>query len=324
MGEAFAGRTVGKKAMLWGILAQSIPDIDFLAAFWLPTADNLFAHRGITHSILFALLITPLIAGLANHWHRPHNISFTRWFLFIGSVILIHIFIDAFNNYGVGWLEPFIHVRISFNSIYVADPFFSIVPGLAFAGLLILRQKQEIRKWIWRTGLIIPFLYLGYGLANRWYIAKETKEILSAKKINYNQLLITPAPLQSWLWFVAAGTDSGFYTGYKSVFDSKPLIDFHFFPKNNFLREQVKDEVELNKMIRFSQQFYTLEKHADTFIINDLRFGQVIGWQNPAENFAFYFYLQPAIDNTLVVQRGRFAKWDKHSFYSLLSRIKGN
>ena len=324
MGEAFAGRTVGKKAMLWGILAQSIPDIDFLAAFWLDTADNLFAHRGFTHSILFSLLITPLIAGLANHWHRPHNISFRRWFFFIGSVILIHIFIDAFNNYGVGWLEPFNHTRISFNSIYVADPFFSIVPALAFAGLLILRQKNEVRKWIWRIGLIIPFLYLGYGLANRWYIARETKEILAAKNINYNQLLITPAPLQSWLWFVAAGTDSGFYTGYKSVFDSRPVLDLHYFPKNNFLREQVKDEVELNKMIRFSQQFYTLEKHADTILINDLRFGQVIGWQNPAESFAFYFYLQPAIDNTLVVQRGRFAKWDKQSFRSLINRIKGN
>ena len=67
-----------------------------------------------------------------------------------------------------------------------------------------------------------------------------------------------------------------------------------------------------------------LEKHADTILLNDLRFGQVIGWQNPAESFAFYFYLQPAIDNTLVVQRGRFAKWNKQSFHSLLTRIKGN
>ena len=29
-------------------------------------------------------------------------------------------FIDAFNNYGVGWFEPFSHERISFNAIYVA------------------------------------------------------------------------------------------------------------------------------------------------------------------------------------------------------------
>ena len=57
MGEAFAGKTLGKKAMLWGALAQSIPDIDFLASFWMNTTSNLLAHRGFTHSLLFCALI---------------------------------------------------------------------------------------------------------------------------------------------------------------------------------------------------------------------------------------------------------------------------
>ena len=324
MGEAFAGRTVGKKAMLWGILAQSIPDIDFLAAFWLNTEDNLMAHRGITHSILFAVLITPVIAGMANHWHRPHNISFRRWFLFIGSVILMHIFLDAFNNYGVGWFEPFNPVRVSFNTIYVADLFFSLAPGIALLLLVILSKKNKHRNWIWQLGLIIPFLYLGYGVANRQYIHRETKRILSAKKIPYKRLLITPAPLQSWLWFIAADTDSGFYTAYRSVFDRNPKQDFHYFSRNDSLAALVKDEIALKKIMQFSQDYYTIEKHADTILVNDLRFGQVIGWQNPAEGFAFYYYLQPEIDNTLVVQRGRFAKWDRQSMQSLLQRIKGN
>jgi membrane-bound metal-dependent hydrolase YbcI (DUF457 family) len=49
--------------------------------------------------------------------------------LFFGAVIFTHIFIDAFNNYGVGWFEPFNHRQISFNAIYVTDPFLSIWPG---------------------------------------------------------------------------------------------------------------------------------------------------------------------------------------------------
>ena len=75
MGEAFAGKTLGRKAMLWGALAQSVPDIDFLAAFWTDTTSNLLAHRGFTHSFLFCAIITPLMALLAEHWHRPHNIQ---------------------------------------------------------------------------------------------------------------------------------------------------------------------------------------------------------------------------------------------------------
>src|SRR5450759_1887192 len=74
MGEAFAGRTLGKKAMLWGALAQSIPDIDFIASFWLDTSSNLLAHRGFTHSFVFCAILTPFFALLAERWHRPHNI----------------------------------------------------------------------------------------------------------------------------------------------------------------------------------------------------------------------------------------------------------
>jgi inner membrane protein len=146
MGEAFAGKTVGKKAMLWGALAQSVPDIDFVASFWMDTSSNLLAHRGFTHSFLFCILIALLLAFVAEKLHRPHNIRFTKWLLFFGAAIFVHLFLDAFNNYGTGWLEPFSHQRITFNAIYVADPFFSIIPGIAFIMLLLLSRYSRKRK----------------------------------------------------------------------------------------------------------------------------------------------------------------------------------
>lgn len=323
MGEAFAGKTVGKKAMLWGVLAQSIPDIDFIASLWLNTSDNLLAHRGFTHSILFCLLLTPVIASLAYHIHKPHNITLLKWVLFIGSAISIHLFLDAFNNYGVGWFEPFSQERISFDTIYVADPFFSIIPGIALVLLLIMRQKSLLRKWIWKFGLVAPLFYLCYSLANKFYVTVETKKILSAQNITYNKLLITPAPLQTWLWFVVVGNDSGFYTGYRSVFDKQKNIELTFKPQNNAIKSLVQEPDQLNSLIRFSQGFYTLEQRKDSIIFFDLRFGQIIGWQNSKEDYAFYYYLQPNVDNTLVVQRGRFAKWDERTFTALKERIKG-
>ena len=81
---------------------------------------------------------------------------------------------------------------------------------------------------------------------------------------------------------------------------------------------------DLLKLIRFSKQFYTVEKYSDSLVFNDLRFGQIIGWQDPKEKFVFHYYLEYPNNNKLVVQRGRFAKWDWQVAKSLVKRIVGN
>ncbi len=324
MGEAFAGRILGKKAMLWGALAQSIPDIDFISSFWMDTSSSLLAHRGFTHSFLFCAIITPFLALLAERLHRPHNIRLWQWMLFFGGVIFIHIFIDAFNNYGVGWFEPFSHRRISFNAIYVADPFFSIWSAIACVGLVLKKRWLPQRKKWWRIGLGVSALYLLYCLFNKAKIDSDIKAILTKQHITYTRYFTTPAPLQNWLWYVVAGNDSGYHVGFRSLFDSKKEIIFQYFPRNDSLLRQVSGNEDLDHLIRFSQQFYTVEKWGDTLVFNDLRFGQVIGWQNAGGKFVFHYYLQHPGDNKLVVQRVRFEGWNRQTGLSLLRKIKGN
>jgi len=324
VGEAFFEKGFGKKALFWGALAQSIPDIDFLAGFWLGTSENLLAHRGFTHSILFALLIIPAFAMTADRVHRPHDIRFRKWLWFFSAEVFLHLFLDGFNNYGVGWFEPFSHYRFSFNTIYVADPFFSIWPGIAFIMLLILKRYQPSRRFWWKFGLFLPAIYLGYCIYNKVSMNNDVKDILKKQNIGYTRYFTTPAPLQNWLWFVVAGNDSGYHVGYRSVFDSKKEISFQYFPRNDSLLEPVDDHEEVQRLIRFSQQFYTVEKWSDTLVFNDLRFGQVIGWVNPREKFAFHYFLKHGADNKLVVQRGRFAKWDAEVAKALFRRIRGN
>lgn len=324
MGEAFAGKQLGKKAMLWGALAQSIPDIDFVSSLWMDTSSHLLAHRGFTHSFLFCAIITPLFALAAERLHRPHNIRFLRWLSFFGGVIFIHIFIDAFNNYGVGWFEPFSHQRISFNAIFVADPFFSIWPFIACIALLYYKRWNPVRKRWWRIGLGMSGLYLLYCMINKVVIENSVKEILKKQQISYSDYFTTPAPLQNWLWYVVARNDSGFNIGFRSVFDHKKEIDFHFFPRRDYLLDSVKDHEDLQKLIRFSKQYYTIENWKDTLVFNDLRFGQIIGWENPGGRFVFHYYLLHPNDNTLVVQRGRFEGWNKDVFIRLIKRIAGN
>jgi inner membrane protein len=326
IGEAMLGKKLGKKAMLLGAIAQSIPDIDFIAGFFVSTTHNLLAHRGFTHSIMFAAIFAPLISYSLQKWKPSYKITLKEWLIFWTVQAFIHIFIDAFNNYGVGWFEPFSHYRFSFNSVYVADPFFSVWPAIGFLALLLLRRNSKNRIIWWKFSIVMSSLYLFYSCINKLIINRDIAYAVKAQHIPHKSWFSTPAPLNNWLWFVVSGDERGYYVGYRSVFDKEKSIHFEYFPRNydtlNFENPNF-DKGDLKRLIRFSQGYYTIEKWQDTLVFNDLRFGQIVGWKDPRERFAFHYYLNIPDDNKLVVQRGRFAKWDKNSFKALLNRIKG-
>lgn len=294
--------------MWWGIMAQSIPDIDFIAALWMDIPSSLLAHRGFTHSLLFSFLAIPAFSMIADKWHRPHNIRFVKWLLFFSTAILLHIFIDAFNSYGVGWFEPFSHERISFNTLYVADPFFSLTPIISALVLLFSNPHHSLRNIFWRIGLIFPVLYLGYSIFNKSLISNKIAGIDQSQIGNHRMTMSTPAPFQTWLWYVIISEDKGFWTGYHSIWDSTMHLQYH--PQNKRLIGDIDDHESLQKLIRFSQEFYTLESNKGTLIFNDLRFGQILGWKKYQNPFVFRFDLLHKENNELLIQSGRASGWN--------------
>lgn len=110
----------------------------------------------------------------------------------------------------------------------------------------------------------------------------------------------------------------------RSIFDKENRISFTYSPRDESLLNKVDDHEEVQKLIRFSKGFYTAEKWSETLVFNDLRFGQIIGWNDPKEKFVFHYFLRHDADNGLVVQRGRFAKWNREIMQSLNKRIDGD
>ncbi|MEZ4994892.1 MAG: metal-dependent hydrolase [Saprospiraceae bacterium] len=66
VGEVVLGRKVGNKAMLWGAIAGTFPDLDVVANVSSDEISALAFHRAITHSILFATA-APLGLGWLVH-----------------------------------------------------------------------------------------------------------------------------------------------------------------------------------------------------------------------------------------------------------------
>ena len=56
VGELVLGKKVGKKAPLWGATAGTLPDLDVLTAPFLSESAQLGVHRGVSHSLLFAVV----------------------------------------------------------------------------------------------------------------------------------------------------------------------------------------------------------------------------------------------------------------------------
>ncbi|MEM9847068.1 MAG: metal-dependent hydrolase [Bacteroidota bacterium] len=95
VGEIVLGKKIGNKAMLWGAIGGTIPDLDIFANF---VTDNISAtafHRGITHSIPFALL-APLVLGWMLHQiHGARDRSSRLWWRDFGLSYLFFVLLTS-------------------------------------------------------------------------------------------------------------------------------------------------------------------------------------------------------------------------------------
>jgi inner membrane protein len=73
VGEAVLGKKIGNRAMLWGAVAGTIPDLDVIGNLFMSEIDSLAFHRGISHSLFFAVLFSFIMA------------SYTRWLYSSGT-----------------------------------------------------------------------------------------------------------------------------------------------------------------------------------------------------------------------------------------------
>ncbi len=250
--------------------------------------------------------------------------SFTDWYILFASGTIIHILIDALTCYGTGWFEPFNHARVTFNVLFVADPFYTLPLLISFFVLVAVHTKHKTRKMWIRFGLISSSIYILFAFSNKLTIDNKLTAELNHQHIKYSDYFSTPTPLNNLLWMLVAKSDSGYYIGYRSVFDKSQKVDFHYRPQNEFLLDSLPPDRDLVNLKRFAKNFYTVDKRNDSLFLSDIRFGSVLGWDNPEADFVFRYCLNKNANNDLVIQKGRFKTSGKESVGSLVRRIKGN
>lgn len=137
LGRAVADRHVARAGLI-GVVAANAPDWTELF-IGLPGTrpDYLILHRGITHSLVGALVeIVALSLLIGGVWRlvRPAKAPPWKWLVAcIGAAVLSHLFMDWQGSYG--W-RPFLPWNASWyylDWVAIADVFFWIVPLVALA-----------------------------------------------------------------------------------------------------------------------------------------------------------------------------------------------
>lgn len=320
-GQLMMGRH-GKKAMVWGAIAQNLPDLDFITLLWEQPPASLLMHRGLSHSFMLTLLTACMLSLYLSRGKQ--RIPFHRWLLFLSVQLIVHILVDSCNSYGTGLWEPFSHTRVSFNVLFVADPFFSLWPAIACFVLIIVKTTVRSRN-IWSSaGLAACVFYLAFAIGHKRSVNNTVTAWLQDHRMTGQTFITTPAPFQQWLWYIVVRKEVGYYIGYRSVFDKNSQLVLTYYPAQDSLLAELKDQREVQLLKRFAQGFYTAEKNNGRLVFNDLRFGQVRGWENGDHGFVFHYYLAQTGENTMVVQRGRFAGINKSYLQSLFRRVCGH
>lgn len=226
VGELVAGKKLGNRAVLWGAVAGTIPDLDvFLRAFYHPIEAAL-VHRGFSHSLLFAFLASPILGWLFNRISLGHH-GFWLWTHLFFWGIVTHPILDMFTNYGTQFLWP-LDARITFNSVFVVDPLYTLPFMLLLIWAMRLDRSSTKRRKINAVGLIYSTSYLLLGLLIKGYVWNHTVSYMKEHHPEVKRIMVTPMPFTSFYWYILAETDNEFIVANRSIFnremDEKPRI----------------------------------------------------------------------------------------------------
>lgn len=149
VGEVAMGKKLGNRAMMWGAIAGTIPDLDVLANFVVDDITALAFHRAISHSFFFAFTAPALLAYLTARFYQSgaHQKKINKWLIATLWFILIGSFL-----FGINYIPYNSSGNIHLGTFGVS---LAIITGLIFMLFVnyINKPLEEVkatwRDWYW-------------------------------------------------------------------------------------------------------------------------------------------------------------------------------
>jgi len=262
-GEIALGKKIGNKALLFGAIGGTIPDLDVFIGSWLygNEIDAMAFHRGFMHSIVFAIL-APFLFGWITHklYDTGKRVGTTKlkdwiWLYFLS--IFTHPLLDSFTPYGTQLFLPFSDYRVAFNNISVVDPLYTLPFLMCLIIAMFYNRKKARRKWWTHAGILVSSAYMIFTIGNKIHVDSIFKESFNKADVSYNRFSTQPTILNNILWYGIAETDDDYKVGFYSLLDSKAEVDTILsIPKNRKLLDV--NHSDIKTLTWFSNGYYNL------------------------------------------------------------------
>lgn len=267
---ALGQRTAAWKALWWGGVFGTLPDLDVLIEHGDPIA-NMTLHRAESHALFWLTAAAPPLAFLVATLHRERQL-FWRWWFALWLALATHPLLDALTIYGTQLLLPFTDHPFAVGCLFVIDPLYTLPLLLGNLMLLCCRGSARGHRWN-RAGLWASTVYAAFSLGmQQWALAVGGRE-LQRQGVSAPALLATPAPFQTVLWRLLAIDGDRALEAFWSPFDGRPP---RFLPidRDAGTLTATAGIAAADRLRWFSRGFVKAERRGDDLVLTDLRMGQ--------------------------------------------------
>ena len=300
-GEAVLGKKIGNKALLWGAIAGTIPDLDVMIGWFTDKVTANELHRGFSHSIFFCVLFAPIFGYLVHKLYKKQEASWKDWSWLFFWGLFTHPILDAFTTWGTQLFWP-ANYKVAFKSVFVVDPFYTVPFICCVIACLFFRRNLPKRSKVNWVGIGLSSSYLIISLFLKWYTYGVFKESAQEQGIPFSEIQTKPTPLNTFLWNANIKTKDAYYLGNYSIFDDSKKINFVKYQKNLELLEGIENENIVSRLKKLTDGWYTLQKQDGKLYFNDLRFGVMdITLQDPT--FVFRYHLHRSETGELIAEQ---------------------
>ena len=272
VGEAALGRKIGNRALAWGAIAGTLPDLDVFVPLGDAVSDFTY-HRSASHSLLVLALLTPLLAWLVTRLHPDTRPLLKRWMVAIYLVFATHVLLDSLTAYGTQIFWPLSDTPVSLATIFIIDPLYTLPLLVGVIAALVMTRDSDRGHLVNRYGLLLSSLYLTWTLVAKVVVESRFETALERQGIAYRAMFTTPAPFNSVLWRAVVMSEQGYYEGYYSLLDDIDEIRFENYPSDEMLLESIAGHWPVQRLRWFSKGFYSVQDLDGDIVISDLRMG---------------------------------------------------